>query len=302
MAYPSVMEKWPDRGPSGRIAYVNGRYLRHGEASVHVEDRGLQFGDSIYEVCRVEAGVLLDEQGHLDRLERSLAALELPMPVVRGALLRIMRELIRRNRLRDGLIYLQVTRGAFRRDHPIPDSAARPTLILTARTGNPAMAAARLAQGVKIITRPDERWARRDIKTTQLLPAILAKTAAKRAGAAEAWLVDGDGFVTEGGSTNGWIVDAGGTLVTRPLSRDILPGVTRAVVLAAARAAGLAVAERKFTVAEAYAAREAFLTSASGAAVPVVGIDGRAIGDGRAGPLTLRLQELYAERSGGGSG
>ncbi len=302
MAYPSAMEKWPDHGPSGRIAYVNGRYLRHGEASVHVEDRGLQFGDSIYEVCRVEAGVLLDEQGHLDRLEHSLAAIELPMPVARAALPRIMRELIRRNRLRDGLIYLQVTRGAFRRDHPIPDSAARPTLILTARAGDPAMAAARLAQGVKIITRPDERWARRDIKTTQLLPAILAKTAAKRAGAAEAWLVDGDGFVTEGGSTNGWIVDAGGTLVTRPLSRDILPGVTRAVVLAAAREAGLAVAERKFTVAEAYAAREAFLTSASGAAVPVVGIDSRAIGDGRPGPLTLRLQGLYAERSGGGQG
>jgi D-alanine transaminase len=150
------------------------------------------------------------------------------------------------------------------------------------------------------MTRTDERWARRDIKTTQLLPAVLAKTAARRAGAAEAWLVDGDGFVTEGGSTNGWIVDADGTLVTRPLSRDILPGVTRAVVLAAAQAAGLAVAERKFTVAQAQAAREAFLTSASGAAVPVVAIDGRPVGDGRPGPLTRRLQGLYAERSGGG--
>jgi D-alanine transaminase len=292
--------KWPERQPAGRIAYVNGGYLPHGDAAVHIEDRGLQFGDSIYEVCRVEGGALLDEQGHLDRLERSLAAIELSMPVARGALRLIMRELIRRNRLRDGLIYLQVTRGAFRRDHPIPDSGAKATLILTARASDPAAAAARLAQGVTVITRPDERWARRDIKTTQLLPALLAKTAAKRAGAAEAWLVDDDGFITEGGSTNGWIVDAGGTLVTRPLSRDILPGVTRAVVLAAARDAGLAVAERKFTVAEALAAREAFLTSASGAAVPVVAIDGQAIGDGRPGPLTLRLQALYREQSGRG--
>jgi D-alanine transaminase len=292
------MPKWDNRQPSGRFAYVNGRYLQHDKAGVHVEDRGLQLGDAIYEVCRVEAGHLLDEVGHLDRLERSLTALELPMPVAREALRLIMRELIRRNRLRDGVVYLQVTRGAFRRDHPIPDAVIKPTLILTARMTDPAAAAARLAQGVKIITRPDERWARRDIKTTQLLPSLLAKTAAKRAGAAEAWLVDDDGFVTEGGSTNGWIVDAAGTLITRPLSQDILPGVTRAVVLAAARAAGLAVEERKFTVAEALAAREAFLTSASGAAVPVVAIDGQGIGDGRPGPLTLRLQALYALKSG----
>jgi D-alanine transaminase len=293
------MSKWPDRAPSGRFAYVNGRYLPHGEAVVHVEDRGLQLGDSIYEVCGVESGHLLDETGHLDRLERSLAALELPMPVARAALRLIMRELIRRNRIRDGLVYLQVTRGAFRRDHPMPEGGAKPTLILTARAGDPAAAAARLAKGVKIITRPDERWARRDIKTTQLLPAVLAKTAAKREGALEAWLVDGDGFVTEGGSTNGWIVDGGGTLITRPLSREILPGVTRAVVLAAAKEAGLALEERKFTVAEALAAQEAFLTSASGAAVPVVAIDGQMVGAGAPGPLTLRLQGLYARKSGG---
>jgi D-alanine transaminase len=292
------MGKWPDRAPAGRFAYVNGRYLRHGEAMVHVEDRGLQLGDSIYEVCRVEAGRLLDEAGHLDRLERSLAALELPMPMARQSLRLVMRELIRRNRIRDGIVYLQVTRGAFRRDHPMPDGAAKPTLILTARAYDPAAAAARLAGGVKIVTRPDERWARRDIKTTQLLPAVLAKTAAKRAGAAEAWLVDDDGFVTEGGSTNAWIVDAKGVLVTRPLSRDILPGVTRAVVLAAAKEAQMAVEEHKFTVAEALAAREAFLTSASGAAVPVVAIDGVAVGEGRPGPLTLRLQALYAAKSG----
>ncbi len=294
--------KWPERAPSGRYAYVNGRYLPHGHAAVHIEDRGLQLGDAIYEVFRAEAGHLLDETGHLDRLERSLAALELPMPVTRAALRLILRELLRRNRVRDGIIYLQVTRGAFRRDHPMPEGPAKPTLILTARAGDPAAAAARLADGVKIITLPDERWARRDVKTTQLLPAVLAKTAAKRAGAAEAWLVDGEGFVTEGGSTNGWIVDAAGTLITRPLSREILPGVTRGVVLAAAKEAGLVVVERKFTVAEALQAKEAFLTSASGAAVPVVAIDGKPVGNGHPGLLTLRLQALYAGKSGSGPG
>jgi len=292
--------KWPVRAPSGRFAYVNGRYLPHGRAGVHIEDRGLQLGDSIYEVFRAEAGQLLDENGHLDRLERSLTALELPMPVTRAALRLILRELIRRNRIRDGIIYLQVTRGAFRRDHPMPEGLAKPTLILTARAGDLAGAAARLSDGVKIITLPDERWARRDIKTTQLLPAVLAKTAAKRAGSAEAWLVDGEGFVTEGGSTNGWIVNAAGTLITRPLSRDILPGVTRGVILSVAKEAGLAVVERKFTVVEALQAKEAFLTSASGAAVPVVAIDGKAVGNGRPGPLTLRLQALYAGKSGSG--
>jgi len=294
--------KWPEQQPSGRYAYVNGRYLPHGQAAVHIEDRGLQLGDSIYEVFRAEAGHLLDESGHLDRLERSLAALELPMPVTRAALRLILRELIRRNLIRDGIIYLQVTRGAFRRDHPMPEGTAKPSLILTARAGDPAIAAARLADGVKVITLPDERWARRDIKTTQLLPAVLAKTAAKRTGAAEAWLVDAEGFVTEGGSTNAWIVDAGGTLITRPLNRDILPGVTRNVLLAAAKEVGLTVTERKFTVAEALRAREAFLTSASGAAVPVVAIDGQPVGNGHLGLLTLRLQALYAGKSGSGQG
>jgi len=294
--------KWPDRAPAGHFAYVNGRYLPHIHAAVHIEDRGLQFGDSIYEVFRVETGHFLDEAGHLDRLEGSLAALGLSMPVTRAALRLIMRELVRRNRIHDGLLYLQITRGAFRRDHLMPDGPSKPTLILTARASDPAAATSRLACGVKIITRPDERWARRDIKTTQLLPAVLAKTAAKREGASEAWLVDSEGFVTEGGSTNGWIVDAAGTLITRPLSRAILPGVTRATVLAAAKEAGLPVVERKFTVAEALASREAFLTSASGAAVPVVAINGESVGGGRPGPLTLQLQALYDAKSGRRSG
>jgi D-alanine transaminase len=291
--------KWSRSNPSGRIAYVNGRYLRHGAASVHVEDRGLQFGDSIYEVVSVRGGAMLDEGGHLDRLERSLAALELAMPMPREALRLVLREVMRRNRLTDGILYLQVTRGAFRRDHPIPDAIIKPTLIVTAKPIDPAATASKLAKGIKVITQPDIRWSRRDIKTTQLLPNLLAKTQAKRAGAGEAWLLDEDGFVTEGGSANAWIVTAAGDVVTHPLGREILPGVTRSVMLVAAAQAQITVHERKFTLQEALAAREAFISSASGAAVPVLAIDGQPIGDGKPGPLTLRLQALYARKTGG---
>jgi D-alanine transaminase len=291
-----------DRGPAGRIAYVNGRYLPHAQAGVQVEDRGLQLGDSIYEVVSVRGGALLDEAGHLDRLERSLAALELPMPMGRAALRLVLQEVLRRNRLRDGILYFQVTRGAFRRDHPIPDVIVKPTLIVTAKAVDMAAVARRMADGIKVITQPDNRWGRRDIKTTQLLPNLLAKTAAKRAGAGEAWLVDADGFVTEGGSANAWIVTQGGEVVTHPLGVEILPGVTRQVILAAAAEEGVRVSERSFTVAEALAAREAFISSASGAAVPVIAIDGQKIGDGRPGPLTLRLQALYARKSGARTG
>jgi D-alanine transaminase len=296
------MAKWSQRSPPGRIAYVNGRYLAHNAAGVHIEDRGLQFGDSIYEVWGVRGGQLLDEAGHLDRLERSIKPLELTLPLPRQALRFVLREVMRRNRLRDGLLYLQITRGAFRRDHPIPAETARPTLIITAKAIDPAASAARLRDGIKVITQPDLRWAWRDIKTTQLLPNLLAKTAAKRAGAGEAWLVDDEGFVTEGGSANAWIVTAAGDVVTHPLGRDILPGVTRSVVMAQAAQAGVTIHERKFTVAEAHAAREAFITGASGAAVPVLAIDGKPVGDGRAGPLTLRLQSLYAGKTGNPAG
>jgi D-alanine transaminase len=292
------MTKWPSRAPSGRIAYVNGRYLAHADAGVHIEDRGLQFGDSIYEVWGVRGGRLLDETGHLDRLERSLKALELAAPMSREALRFVLREVMRRNRLSDGLLYLQVTRGAFRRDHPIPAEIAKPTVIVTAKTIAPSATAAKLRDGIKVITQPDLRWAWRDIKTTQLLPNLLAKTAAKRAGAGESWLIDGEGFVTEGGSANAWIVTADGDVVTHPLGRDILPGITRSVVMASAQEEGIAVQERKFTVAEVLSAREAFITGASGAAVPVLAIDGKPIGDGKPGALTLRLQSLYARKAG----
>jgi len=293
------MKKWnAARAPAGRIAYVNGRYLPHGEAGVHIEDRGLQLADSVYEVCNVRDGRMLDLEEHLDRLERSLGIVEMAMPMARAALKLVMAETIRRNRVRNGLLYLQVTRGAVRRDHAIPDDGPRPTLILTARSVAPEAAARKFENGIAAITRPDERWARCDIKTTQLLPNLLARTAAKRAGAGEALLVDRDGFITEGAGANVWIVDRDGNVVTRNLGNDILPGVTRRVVMEAV-GDGLSIAERKFTLAEAMRAREVFLTSANGAAVPIVAIDGKPVGDGKPGPVGRRIRALYLSRAEG---
>lgn len=288
-----VSDRWNGRAPAGRIAYVDGRYVAHVRAAVHIEDRALQLGDGVYEVCGVTGGALMDAEEHLDRLARSLGEIEMAMPMPRQVLKLVMRELVRRNGVRNGLLYLQVTRGAVRRDHPIPKAGPRPSLILTVRAIVPEEFDKRCRDGVAVITRPDERWARRDIKTVQLLPNLLAKTAARRAGAYEAWLVDGEGFVTEGSSTNAWIVDAAGQLRTRDLSHAILAGVTRRIILEATSAAQLPVVERSFTVEEALGAREAFLSSATGI-VPIVAIDGRKIGEGVPGPLTRRVQELYA--------
>jgi D-alanine transaminase len=284
---------WTSREPIGRIAYVNGRYLPHSNAAVHIEDRGLQFADAIYEVVGVAGGRFLDEEEHLDRLQRSVGEIGMAMPMDRAALKVITREMARRNRVRDGLIYFQVTRGAFRRDHAVPQKPPRPTLIVTARNLDPAAIEQRRENGVRAVTRPDERWARRDIKSTALLPNILAKTAARDRGAFEAWLVDQQGFVTEWASTSAWIVDEKGRVVTRDLSNDILPGVTRRIILKAAAEAQIPVVERKFTVAEALKANEAFITAATLGATAVVAIDGQKIGDGTPGPLTRRIQELY---------
>jgi D-alanine transaminase len=283
---------WNERRPAGRVAYVDGRYIRHGDAAVHVEDRGLQLGDSVYEVCLVSSGHLMDESEHLDRLERSLREIEVTMPMPRGPLALVMREVVRRNGVCDGLLYLQVTRGAVRRDHPIPSSQPRPTLMLTARGMDVDGLARRKEQGIAAITRPDERWARRDIKTTQLLANLLAKTEARKAGAYEALLVDDDGFITEGSSMNAWIVDGEGRLVTRSLSHEILPGVTRRVIFDAAAEAQLPVVERSFTPEDVLAAREAFVSAATGV-LPVITLNGQKIGDGKAGPVTRRVQELY---------
>ena len=292
------MKKWTARAPAGRIAYVNGRYLPHGAAGVHIEDRALQLGDGIYEVAAISGGKMIDLEEHLDRLERSLREIGMDMPMGRAPLKSVMHEMMIRNRVRDGLLYLQVSRGAVRRNHPIPDTVPRPTLIMTVRAQDPAIVKKKLDDGIGVITQPDQRWARRDIKTVQLLPNLLAKTEARKAGAYEAWLVDNDGFVTEGASTTAWIVDEDGHVVTRQLSHDILPGVTRRVIIEAAADGQLAIAQRKFTVGEALKAREAFLSSASGAAIPVVKIDGKVIGDGTPGPLTRRIQALYAQKAG----
>jgi D-alanine transaminase len=294
-----MLKKWSaSRAPAGRVAYVNGRYLPFARAGVHVEDRALQLGDGIYEVANVTNGVPTDEDGHLDRMERSLGELGMAMPMSRAALKIVMREMIARNRIPDGYLYIQTTRGAVRRDHVPPADGPRPTVIMTMRPTDMAGLAQRLEKGIGVSTQPDIRWGRCDIKTVQLLPNLLAKQAARKAGAFEAWLVDEEGFVTEGASTNAWIVASDGTVITRDLSNAILPGVTRKIMLDAIAEAQIKIVERKFTVAEAKEAREAFLSSATGAAVPVVTIDGQRIGDGTPGPVTRRIRELYAAKSG----
>jgi len=292
-----VSKGWNGRPPVGRIAYVDGRYVGHGSAGVHIEDRGFQLGDGVYEVCAVVDGALMDEAEHLDRLVRSVGEIEMAMPMPRNALKLVMREVVRRNGVRDGLLYLQVTRGAVRRDHPIPDTQPRPSLVITARGWDAGAMAKRRADGIAVISAPDERWGRVDIKTVQLLPNLLAKTAARRAGAYEAWLVDRDGMVTEGSSTTAWIVDAQGRLTTRNLTNAILPGVTRRVILEAAATAQLPVREKAFSLPDALKAKEAFISSATGV-IPVTRIDGTQIGDGKPGPLTRRVQELYEAESG----
>jgi D-alanine transaminase len=286
--------------PVGRIAYVDGRYVRHDLASVHIEDRGLQFADSIYEVFGVFGARIFDEQQHLDRLERSLREIGLAMPMERGALQLVIREIARRNRLTDGLIYMQVTRGAVRRDHAVPERPPLPSLIITAKPVDTKSFEQRRTAGIKVITTMDERWARCDIKSTALLPNVLAKTKAREAGAYEAWLIDRDGRVTEGSSTTAWIVDGQGNLVTRDLDNAILPGVTRRILIEVAESAQMPIVERRFTVAEAQNSREAFITAATIGALPVIEIDGKPIGDGKPGPVGRRLHELYrhaAERA-----
>ena len=281
--------------PNGRIAYVNGRYLPHAEACVHIEDRGLQFADAVYEVCAVLDGRLIDEEGHTARLGRSLHALHMPMPMQPAALGIVMREVVRRNRLRNGLIYLQVTRGAYRRDHVIPANP-KLSLMMTARSMDVAAVEKRRSEGIAVVTLPDLRWGRCDIKTTGLLPNTLAKSEGRKRGAFEAWLVDGDFMITEGTSANAWIVTREGVLVTRNLSQNILAGVTRAGVLTALKSAtGIPFEERPFSVNEALTAKEAFITSASGGVIPVVSIDGKLLGDGKPGLISRKVHQLYSQ-------
>ena len=276
-----------------RIAYVNGKYVPHGHAAVHIEDRGYQFADGVYEVIAVKDGALVDGDGHMTRLKRSLDELEIAMPMTPRALAVVMVETLRRNRIRNGIIYLQITRGVSRRNHPFPDFAS-PALVMTARRASYPKTAEVVAGG-RVITIPDIRWGRCDIKSVSLLPNVLAKQQAVEAGAVEAWMIDSDGNITEGSSTNAWIVDKEGRLVTHPKSHGMLGGITRETVLRLAHENGVKVIERPFTLDEAKGAREAFMTSTTSFIKPITQIDDQVIANGEPGETSLRLLSLYIE-------
>ena len=281
----------------GRIAYVNGRFVPHGEAVVHIEDRGYQLADAVYEVWALFDGKLADPEGHFARLERSLGELSIAMPMSRAALTLVLKEAVRRNRVREGLLYLQVSRGVAKRDHAFPNPPVRPAVVMTVSAVDRAASETRAAKGVSVVTTPENRWGRCDIKTVGLLPNALAKQKARAAGAVEAWFVDDLGFVTEGASSNAWIVDGDGRLRTRDTNANILRGVTRNTLLEVIRREGLEVDERPFTPAEAVGAQEAFITGAGSLVLPVIAVDGKPVGEGRVGPVASRLRRLYIEQA-----
>jgi D-alanine transaminase len=283
-----------------RIAYVNGRYLPLAHASVNIEDRGYQFSDGVYEVCEVRGGRLVDARRHIERLQRSLSELRIAMPMTPESLGAVLREVVRQNRVRWGIVYLQITRGVARRDHAFPPPGTRPAVVVTARNLDFANAEKFASEGVAVISVPENRWDRVDIKSVSLLPNVLAKQAAREQGAREAWFVDRQGFVTEGSSSNAWIVTRNGTVVTRQVDNAILKGITRTVVLDIIAAQGLKLDIRPFTMEEAQQAREAFITSASQTVMPVVRIDGQPVGNGAPGLIATALRtdfHRYAEKS-----
>jgi len=275
-----------------RVAYVNGRYRRHSEARVSVEDRGFQFADGVYEVIAIDNGRFVDELPHLDRWDRSIAALRLPAAMGRTAMRRVMAEMMAQNRVRQGILYLQLTRGQARRDAPFPRQS-RPSLVMTCRR-QPPPSEEQVQAGAAVLSVPEIRWQRCDVKSVALLPNVLAKQKAREAGAFEAWFTrESDGVVTEGGSTNAFIVDGGGRLVTHPATNAILGGITRDRVIALARAVGIIVEERPFTLEEAKSAREAFLTSTTTGVYPIVRIDDASVANGKPGGRTLALSGHY---------
>ena len=280
-----------------RTVYVNGDYLPEDQARISIFDRAFLMADGVYEVTSVLGGKLIDFEGHLARLERSLRELDMPRPEVFDELLDIHRELVRLNGVDDGLVYLQVTRGAAAdRDFVFPDpETVKPSVVLFTQSKPGLAESPQAEEGIRVISIPDIRWGRRDIKTVQLLYPSMGKMMARKAGADDAWMVE-DGFVTEGTSNNAYIVK-GNRIITRQLSSDILHGITRAAVLRLAREAQMEVEERPFTIEEAQAADEAFITSASAFVMPVVEIDGAQIGDGAPGPVSKRLREIYLEES-----
>jgi D-alanine transaminase len=281
-----------------RIAYVNGRYVPLAQASVNVEDRGYQFSDGVYEVCEVRGGRLVDERLHMKRLAFSLSELRIAMPISPASLSVVLHEVVRRNRVRWGIVYLQITRGVSRRDHAFPPAGTVPAIVVTARNMDFAAAEKMADIGVAVISVPENRWQRVDIKSVSLLPNVLAKQAAREQGAREAWFVDRDGRITEGSSSNAWIVTRDGKVVTRQADQAILKGITRTVLLKAIAAQGLKLEERAFTLDEAQGAREAFITSASQIVLPVVKIDDRPVGNGAPGLVASALRRdfhRYAE-------
>ncbi len=276
-----------------RIAYVNGAYVPHADAGVHIEDRGYQFADGVYEVCEIRHGMIVDLSRHLDRLDRSLSEIRIPQPMSRAALVGVIREVARRNRVKDGLFYLQVTRGEARRDHVFPAAGTAPSLVVTAKSTDPKIIAAKNANGLKAITVADNRWDRVDIKTVGLLPNVLARQAAKEAGAQEAIYVDQRDMVTEGAATNVWIVDRDGNLVTRPAEHGILRGITRTTLKDVAQKLAIPVVEREFSRDEMLSAREVFITAATSICFPVVEIDGMTIGNGHPGTFSEKIRTAF---------
>jgi D-alanine transaminase len=281
----------------GRIAYVNGAFAPLDDAAVSIQDRGYQLADAVYEMFSVFDGKLADAEGHLARLERSLAELRIDMPMSRAALVMKLKEAIRRNRVREGLCYIQVSRGVAPRDHAFPTNGTRPSVVITCKPLDRAATEAKAALGAAVITTPETRWSRCDIKTVGLLPNALAKQAAREAGAVEAWFVDDMGLVTEGSSSNAWIIDQSGTLRTRDTNANILRGITRATLLEVIEEEGLKYEQKPFTPAEARQAKEAFVTGAGTLVLPIVSVDGAPVGDGKPGPVATRLRQLYIQKA-----
>jgi len=280
-----------------RFAYVNGRFVRHGEAAVHIEDRGYQLADGVYEVWAVFGGKLADAEGHFARLWRSLDELRIAHPMSEASLMIVLREAVRRNKVKEGLCYLQITRGVARRDHAFPNPAVTPSIVITAKSLDRAATEAKAIKGASVISVPENRWGRCDIKSIGLLPNALAKQAARERGAIEAWFVDDMGLVTEGASSNAWIIDSEGVLRTRDTNANILRGVTRSTLLEVIRETGLPFSEKPFTIAEAQVAREAFITGAGSLVTPITQVNGVKLGDGAPGPVAIGLRRSYIERA-----
>lgn len=279
-----------------RTIYVNGCYQPYNNALLHVEDRATLFADAVYEVVEVKAGKLIDQEAHLERLERSLSEIKLVTDFSIKTIPFIIRESIRRNRVKNGYVYIQISRGCAPRDFIFPSANETPaTLIISARSKNPLKLDEKSKKGIKVITHPDLRWKRPDIKTTGLLASVLARQTAIEQGAEEAWLYNEDKFITEGAASNAWIVTKQDELITHPANQSILKGITREGVIRLTKELDLSYIERPFTIEEAKDAKEAFITAATNLVMPVTQIDEKSVNDGKSGPISLKLREIFHE-------